>query len=68
MSLTTDELLTAIFCAKRLEDLQADVRALMINRLLDGGEGLSQKVCPHESPNRVPAAAGLFPEVDGGRS
>jgi len=47
--LTVDYLLDAIFSAKRLEDLQSDVRDAMIKCLIDNQCGLKLDVT--DSPN-----------------
>jgi response regulator of citrate/malate metabolism len=57
MDLTITELLDAIFAAKRLEDLQSQVRAAMIDRLIKPCETpvVQQKHC------RIPAGSPVFP-------
>jgi hypothetical protein len=55
MNLTVDELLTSIFAAKRLEDLQNAVRNRMIQELTDASVDSPISCRPQ----------GRFPEVDG---
>jgi hypothetical protein len=43
MTLAVNVLLEAIFSAKRLEQLQADVREMMIKRLLEDNDGYVQR-------------------------
>jgi hypothetical protein len=58
LNVTVNELLAAIFSAKRLEDLQNEVRNKMIRELIDTSVDNPILCCPQ----------GRFPEVDGVRS
>lgn len=66
MSLTAQELLDLIFGAKRLEDLQNQVRNTLIQKLMDtpGARGAGL-VVDQQIPCRPQLSDERFPEVDG---